>query len=132
MDIDTLMSKHSDNYRFHGVRGWLSTLIAQSENGEIKLWGRSHDESVDDEVEAEWMQGEGYLYCADIRDLDICYKEFMADGEVVLVLEKLVDEPQEWYPRSGKRERLIRVEEWRVIGGLRPGAVDEDGDAVGD
>lgn len=130
MDIDTLMSKHSNNYRFHGPRGFLSELIAQSETGEIKLWGRTQDDAVEvDEAGevAEFVQGEGYLYCADIDDVDICFNEFCESGEIVLVLEKQSAEAQEWFPRSGRRERLIRVEEYKVIGGVRP-LYDEDGD----
>ncbi|MFL5625926.1 MAG: hypothetical protein ACJ788_10085, partial [Ktedonobacteraceae bacterium] len=100
MDIDTLISKSSDNYRFHGTRGFLSELIAQSENGEITLWGRDHDEAVDGEIEAEWVQGQGFLYATDITGIDVCFNSFCESGEVVLVLEKIVAEPQEWQPRS--------------------------------
>ncbi len=130
MTIDQLLSKDSDNYRFHGAGDFLSELIAQAEDGEITLWGRDHDDAVDGESECEWVQGQGYLYCTYIRGIEVCYNSFSGSEGLVLVLEKLVDEPQEWSPRSGdRRESLIRAEEWRVIGAVRP-LFDEDGDEI--
>jgi hypothetical protein len=133
MDIELLLSKHSDNYRFHGAGQFLSSLIAQAENGEMKLYGRSHDDAVDGEEECEWVAGLGYLYVTNMAGIEICYNNFASDDKVVLVLEKQVDEPQEWYPRNAdSREMLIRVEEWKVIGAIHPTAFDEDGDVLED
>ncbi len=133
MDIDTLMSKDSDNYRFHGAGQFLSALIAQAENNEMKLYGRSHDDKVDGEEECEWTPGEGFLYVTNMAGISICYDNFASDDKIVLVLEKVVDEPQEWFPRNAdRREMLIRVEEWKVIGAIRPTAFDEDGDVLED
>jgi hypothetical protein len=132
MEIEQLLSKHSDNYRFHGAGQFLSSLIAQSEN-EMKLWGRTTDDAVDDEEKCEWVQGEGYLYVTNMAGIEICYNNFASDDKIVLVLEKQVDEPQEWYPRNAdSREMLIRVEEWKVVGAIRPTAFDEDGDVLED
>lgn len=128
--IDQLLSKSSDHYRFHGAGDFLSDLIAQAEDGAIKLWGRTHDDAVDGEAECEWAAGEGFLYCTDIRGIEVIYNNFSGSEGLVLVLEKFVDEPQEWSPRSAdRRESLIRAEEWRVIGAVRP-IFDEDGEEV--
>ncbi len=124
MDIDTLMSKHSRNYRFHGARAaTLSRLVAQSENGSITLWGR------DLENEGEYLEGHGELSCTDISDIEMSYNEFCDDGGLVLVLEKIIENPFEEGHESDVREHLIRAEEWRVIGGLHP-IFDEDGDVI--
>jgi hypothetical protein len=128
--IDQLLSKHSDNYRFHGAGDFLSDLIAQAEDGAIRLWGRDHDDAVDGEAECEWVQGEGFLYCTDIRGVEVIYNNFSGNEGLVLILEKQVENPQEWSPRTGdRRESLIRAEEWRVIGAIRP-IFDEDGEEV--
>ncbi len=131
MDIDTLLSKHSDNYRFHGVRGeTLEELIRQSTDGQIILWGTDHDEHIDNEdgeMDVEYVQGQGYLYTTDIKSIETSYNEFCADG-LVLVLEKQADEPFE-YSYDRNRQHIIRAEEWRVIGGLRP-TFDEDGELI--
>src|SRR4051812_17498103 len=116
VDIDNLLSKSNEHYRFHGVRSQvLSQLISQSENGQIILWGEDHNDFIEEEeVYSEYVQGEGYLYSTSVEGMELsCDPTFCNDGGIVLVLEKIVDEPQEWYPRPGdKRERLIRVEEW--------------------
>ena len=125
MDIDQLLSKHSDNYRFHGVReATLSRLVAQSENGQIVLWGRNSESET-----SEYLQGEGELSVTDISDIEMSFNEFCDEGGLVLVLEKIVDEPAEVDHESDGREHLVRVEEWQVVGGIRP-IFDEDGDVV--
>ena len=126
MDIDQLLTKSSDNYRFHGVQGaTLSRLINQSENGQITLWGQSDP----DGDESEYVQGEGSLYVTSIEGLGLSYKEFACEDGLVLVLEKQVENPTEEFPRANdQRERLIQVVEWQVIGGLRATSFDEDGD----
>ncbi len=125
MDIDQLLSKHSDNYRFHGVRSaTLSRLIAQSENGEILLWGRNPESETSD-----YQQGTGELSVTDISDIEMSYNEFCDDGGLVLVLEKIVAEPVEIDHESDAREHLVRVQDWKVVGGLRP-VVDEDGEVI--
>lgn len=131
MDIDELMSKSSDHYRFHGVSlATLERLIGQSEGGEILLWGTDHDDFVDGEEYSDYVQGKGYLYTTDIRGIELSCNEFAGDDGLVLVLERIVDDPQEWFPRAAdNRECLVRVEEWRVIGGVRP-IFDEDGDMI--
>ncbi len=60
----------------------------------------------------------------------MCYSEFMDEGGIVLVLEKCVENPFECVHPSDRRQRIIRAEEWRVIGGLRPVELDEDGDVL--
>lgn len=133
MDIDDLMIKNSDNYRFHGVRrATLERLVSQSEGGEIRLWGTDHDEHIDNadgEFEVEYVQGEGYLYTTDISDLEMSASEFAGDDGLVLVLEKIVDEPFEFEHPSDRRQCIVRAEEWRVIGAVRP-IFDEDGDMI--
>ena len=127
-DIEQILSKHSDNYRFHGVReATLARLIAQSENGQIVLWGRNPESET-----SEYLQGEGELSVTGYYDLDMSFNEFCddgGDGGVVLVLERVVDEPFEEDHRSDRREHLIHVEEWKVVGGLRP-VRDEDEDVI--
>jgi hypothetical protein len=124
MNIDQLLSKHSDNYRFHGIRSaTLTRLIAQSENGQIVLWGR------DTEDEGEYLAGQGELSVTDISDVEMSYNEFCDEGGLVLVLEKLVTEPVEVRHETDRREKLVQAAEWQVIGGLRP-IFDEDGDVI--
>jgi hypothetical protein len=124
-DIDNILSKHSDNYRFHGVRSaTLSHLVAQSENGQIVLWGRNSESET-----SEYLQGEGELSVTDISDIEMSFNEFCDESGLVLVLEKIVAEPIEVEHESDDREHLVRVEEWKVVGGLRP-VFDEDGDVV--
>ncbi len=127
-DIDQVMSKHSDNYRFHGVRSaTLEALIAQA-SPDIALWGTDHDEHIDGE-DAEYAQGAGYLYVTGISDLEMSFNEFCDDGGLVLVLEKIASEPFEFDHPTDRRQSIIKVEEWQVVGGLRP-VVDEDGEIV--
>ena len=124
MNIDQLLSKHSDNYRFHGVReATLARLVAQSENGTITLWGR------DTEDEGEYLEGAGELSVTDISDVEMSYNEFCDEGGLVLVLEKLVVEPVEIRHETDRRERMVQASEWQVVGGLRP-VFDEDGDVI--
>lgn len=133
MDIDNLMSKHSDHYRFHGVRGvTLERIVSQSEGGPLHLWGTDHDEHVDNEngeFECQYLQGTGYLYTTDISDLEMSASEFAGDDGLVLVLEKQVDAPFEFEHSDDRRQHIIKVEEWRVVGGIRP-LFDEDEDMV--
>lgn len=132
-DIDTILSKHSSNYRFHGVRSaTLERLIGQSEHGAIKLWGTDHDEHIDNqdgEFDVAYVQGEGFLYVTDISDMEMSFNEFCDDGGLVLVLEKIVAEPFEFIHEDDSRQCIINVQEWKVVGGLRP-VVDEDGDVI--
>lgn len=131
-DIDQVMSKHSKEYRFHGVRSeTLARLIAQSD-GSILLWGTDVDEHIDNldgELEAEYVQGAGYLYVVGIRDLDMSFSEFCDEGGLVLVLEKQVAESFIFDHPSDNRQEIIKAEEWKIVGGLRP-LYDEDGDII--
>jgi hypothetical protein len=131
MDIDDLMTKSNDHYRFHGVLSvTLERLVSQSEDGAIRLWGTDHNDFVDGEEYADYTQGEGYLYCTDISGIELSCEAFCGSDGLVFILEKLVDDPQEWFPRAAdKRECLVRVEEWHVIGAIRP-IFDEDGDLI--
>jgi hypothetical protein len=132
MNIDQLLSKHSRNYRFHGVRqATLEALAAQATDGKVALWGTDHDEHVDNqdgEFDAEYVQGAGFLYCTDIRDIDMSYQEFASDG-LVLVLEKVAEQPFEFSHPTDHRQSIIKVEDWKVIGGLRP-VFDEDEEVI--
>lgn len=124
-DIDTILSKNNDNYRFHGVRSaTLYRLIQQSENGEITLWGRNPESET-----SEYLQGEGELSCTEIQYWEMSFNEFCDEEGMVLVLEKQVAEPFEEQHETDYREHLIRAEEWKVVGGLRP-VIDEDGDVI--
>src|SRR5713226_4836379 len=114
-DIDQVMSKSSDNYRFHGVReATLSRLIAQAEDGNILLWGTDRYVHIDDDEFAEYTQGAGYLYTAEIQGWEICFDSFIDDCGLVLILEKQVEEPFEFDHPSDRRQKLIKVEEWKV------------------
>ncbi len=107
VDIDNLLSKSNEHYLFHGVRSaTLSRLISQSENGSILLWGTDHDEHVDNQ-------------------------EFCGEGGLVLVLEKIVSEPFDFEHPSDDRQHIVKVEEWKVIGGIRP-LFDEDEEVIGE
>lgn len=126
MNIDDLMSKHSDNYRFHGVRSaTLARLIAQSEDNQITLWGRVEDEDGC----ADYEQGQGELSATDISDIEMSFNEFCDENGLVLVLEKQVASPVDELHPTDRREHLLRCEEWRVVGGIRP-VFDEDGDVI--
>jgi len=131
-DIDQVMSKHSDNYRFHGVRSaTLEALIAQA-SPDIALWGTDVDEHIDNqdgETEAQYTQGAGFLYVTGVSDIEMSFNEFCDDGGIVLVLEKVASAPFEFDHPTDRRQSIIKVEEWQVVGGLRP-VVDEDGEIV--
>ncbi len=133
MDIDTLLNKHADNYRFHGVaRATLHLLIAQSEDGTLRLWGTDHDEHIDNQdgdLDTQCVQGEGYLYVTNINAIEMSYNEFCGQGGMVLVLEKAARAPYEYDHPTDRRQHIVRVEEWSVIGGLRP-VFDEDEDII--
>jgi hypothetical protein len=133
MDIDDLMTKSNDYYRFHGVRrATLERLVAQGEGDQLRLWGTDHDEHIDNqdgEFEVEYVRGAGYLYTTDISDLEMSASEFAGDDGLVLVLEKIIDTPFEFEHPSDRRQCIVRAEEWRVVGGLRP-VFDEDGDLI--
>jgi hypothetical protein len=125
-DIDELMNKRSDNYLFHGVKGaTLAQLIDQSEDGNLVLWGRVEDEDEN----ADYSQGQGELSATDINDIEMSFNEFCDQSGLVLVLEKQVAEPVDELHPTDRREHLIRCEEWRVVGGVRP-VYDEDGEVV--
>jgi hypothetical protein len=132
MNIDQLLSKHSDNYRFHGVQAeTLEVLVAQAD-GSIALWGSDHDEHIDNqdgEFDSELVQGQGFLYTTTINDIEMSYSEFIGESGLVLVLEKVASEPFEVVHPTDRRQRIIKVEDWKVIGGLRP-VFDEDGDVI--
>ncbi len=135
VDIDNLLSKSNEHYLFHGVRSaTLSRLISQSENGSILLWGTDHDEHVDNqdnELDTEYVQGQGFLYTTDISDVEMSYQEFCGEGGLVLVLEKIVSEPFDFEHPSDDRQHIVKVEEWKVIGGIRP-LFDEDEEVIGE
>jgi hypothetical protein len=121
MDIDELMSKHSRNYRFHGVRAaTLNRLLQQSEGGQIVLWGR---------VEEGYEQGKGEISATDISDIEMSFHEFCDEDGLVLVLEKKVESPFEERHPTDRRECWLQCEEWQVIGGIRP-VFDEDEDVI--
>ncbi len=115
-----IFSKFSECY-FHGVRGaTLRRLIVQAENGHIALWGTDQDEHVDEDFEkAEYVQGEGYLYVTDISDIEMSVNEFCDETGLVLVLEPQVEYPFDFEHPSDYRQHIIKVEEWKVIAGLR-------------
>jgi len=133
MNIDTLLSKHSDTYRFHGVRSaTLQELINQSQDGEIALYGTDHDEHIDNEdfeFDAEYTQGAGFLYVTSFRDVEMSFNEFCDEDGMVFVLEPISSEPFEFDHPSDRRQSIIKVEDWKVVGGLRP-MFDEDGDLI--
>ena len=135
VDIDNLLSKSNEHYLFHGVRAaTLSRLIGQSENGSILLWGTDHDEHIDNEdneLDCEYVQGEGFLYTTDITDIEMSFNEFCDEGGLVLVLEKQVEEPFDFEHPSDRRQHIVKFEEWKVVGGIRP-LFDEDQDVIGE
>lgn len=122
-----IFSKFSECY-FHGVRGaTLARLVHQSENGQIALWGTDQDEHVTEDFEkAEYVQGAGYLYVTDISDMEMSFNEFCDEGGMVLVLEPQVEYPFDFEHPSDYRQHIIKVEEWKVIAGLRPVYDEED------
>ncbi len=125
-DIDDIMSKSSEHYLFHGVRAaTLQRLIAQSEHGQIVLWGRVEDEDGN----ADYQCGRGELSTTDISDIEMSFNEFCDEDGLVLVLEKLVDEPFDELHPTDRREHWIRAEEWRVVGGVRP-VFDENEEVI--
>lgn len=133
-DIDELLNRHSDNYRFHGVQAaTLEELISQSKNGEIRLWGTEDDEHVNEDFDYggdnEYVQGEGFLYVTNISDIEMSYQEFCGGDGMVLVLEKISPDVFEFDHPSDRRQHIIKVEEWKVVGGLRP-VLDEDEEII--
>jgi len=61
--------------------------------------------------------------------VDMSCNEFVDAGGLLFVLEPVVTEPQEREHDTDRRECLLHVEEWRVVGGLRP-VFDEDEEIV--
>jgi hypothetical protein len=133
MDIDTLLSRDSRTYRFHGVRAdILSSLIQQSEDGKIILWGRNPEidaEDFDEEDAEHYLQGAGELSCTKWADVEMSCQEFCNEGGIVLVLESIVKDAQENRHPTDRREWLIDASQWQVIGGLSP-SFDEDGELL--
>ena len=133
MNIEQLLSKHSNTYRFHGVRSaTLQELLSQSEDGAIALWGTDHDEHIDNEdgeFDTEYTQGAGFLYVTSFRNVEMSFNEFCDEDGIVFVLEPIVTEPFEFDHPSDRRQSIIKAEDWNVIGGLRP-VLDEDGDLI--
>lgn len=123
MTMEELLCKHSENYRFHGVRAaTLYRLVTQAENSQLLLFGTTHNEEIDNqdgELESEYEQGYGFLYCTDISDIEMSSNEFTDEGGLVLVLEKQVTDPFEVIHPTDSRQRIIKVQEWKVVGGIR-------------
>jgi hypothetical protein len=113
MDIFDMLDHNGRETVFHGVRSaTLSKLVSESEDGNIHLYGRS-SRDWDDEDAASHIQNGGYLYVTD-------------DGGVILVLGAKVSDPE--IVDEAAREHVIRLDEWEVIGGVRPAFDPETGD----
>ena len=135
MELDELMGKHSDTYRFHGVKGCnLSRILKNSEEGEITLWGRADEDAEEEEDEVNgYLPGRGELSVTKWTDIEMSCNEFCDEDGVVFVLEPIVESPREDEHPSDRREFRIQVEEWRVIGGIRPvfeRTYDEDDELI--
>lgn len=100
---------------FHGVKGaTLDRLIAQSDDGHITLWGRV----VDEEGRAGYECGAGELSVTDAASIEVSFHSFCDEDGMVLILEPITDDPS--VECHNQDEYLIKAEEWRVAGGLRP------------
>ncbi len=94
----------------------------------IHFYGRSEpDVELEDEA-LEWVRDGGWLYTVANTDLDLCESEFVQDG-LILELAPRVDHPEIVLQGRNGREKVVRVEEWEVVGAMRP-LVDEDGEVI--
>jgi hypothetical protein len=126
MDIFDMLDHNGRETVFHGVRSaTLSKLVSESEDGNIHLYGRS-SRDWDDEDAASHIQNGGYLYVTDYKEIDFSANEFCDDGGVILVLGAKVSDPE--IVDEAAREHVIRLDEWEVIGGVRPAFDPETGD----
>lgn len=122
MELDELMTKDSSLYRFHGVKECnLSRILKNSEEGVVTLWGRADEDADEEEDEVNgYLPGRGELSVTRWNDIEMSCNEFCDEDGVVFVLEPVVESPREDEHPSDRREFRIQVEEWRVIGGIRP------------
>jgi len=113
---------------FHAVAA--SNLSKMIENGAIHFYGRAETDAQNAESgnAAEWILDGGWLYTVSNRDLDLSENEFVGDG-LILELAAIVENPQIVLQGRNGREKVIRVEEWQVVGAIRP-ICDEDGEVI--
>jgi len=113
---------------FHAVAA--TNLAHMIESDGIHFYGRSApDAELSEKDEAlEWVRDGGWLYTVANTDLDLCENEFVRDG-LILELAPRVGNPEIVLQGRNGREKVIRVEEWQVIGAIRP-ILDADGEVV--
>ena len=127
MNIFDMLDHNGRETVFHGVRGaTLSKLISESEDGQIHLYGRSSRDWDDDEETMSHVRDGGYLYVTEYAEIDFSANEFTDDGGLILVLGAKVQRPE--IVEEAAREHVIRVDEWEVIGGVRPSFDRETGE----
>jgi hypothetical protein len=113
---------------FHGVAA--TNLSGMIFGGEIHFFGRC----CPDEWECGCEQGfhhvvdGGWLYAVTNKDLDLIEDEFVRDG-LVLELQPRVDDPEIILQGLGGREKIVRVDQWQVVGACKP-ILDEDGEVI--
>lgn len=111
---------------FHAVAA--ANLAHMIDGDGIHFYGRSEpDEELDDEALEHILDG-GWIYTVANADLDLCENEFVADG-LILELASKVESPEIILQGRNGREKVIRVEEWEVVLGIRP-VLDEDGEVI--
>jgi hypothetical protein len=111
---------------FHAVAA--ANLSQMVYGGQVHFYGRSApDAELEDEVLEHILDG-GWIYSVSNRDLDLCFNEFVGDG-LVLELAPMVAHPEIVLQGRNGREKVIRVQEWQVVGAIRP-VTDEDGEVV--
>jgi hypothetical protein len=125
MDIFDMFDHNGQETVFHGVHGAaLARLIEESEDGKLHLYGRSvRDES---DIALEYEQDGGYLYVTHYGEIELSANEFAGDDGLILVLG--ARKPGAEVQDGGQpREHVICLDEWEVIGALRP-VFSEDGE----
>ena len=116
----------TQEHLFHAVAA--SNLAHMIQEDGIHFYGRSEpDVELEDEA-LEWVRDGGWLYTVANTDLDLCESEFVQDG-LILELAPRVDHPEIVLQGRNGREKVVRVEEWEVVGAMRP-LVDEDGEVI--
>lgn len=127
MDIFDMLDHNGRETVFHGVRGaTLNKLVSESEDGKIHLYGRSSRDWDDEGCAISHIQDGGYLYVTEYKEIDFSVNEFCDDGGLILVLGAKASDPE--IVDEAAREHVIRLDEWEVIGGIRPSFDPESGE----
>lgn len=92
---------------YHAVHGNVFGMLQnQAEGGEIVLWGRNDDD--------EHERGKGQISCSSFDGMQMSIDNFLDEDGIVFILAG--ENPE----RFNSEEYLVRLPEWKIVGGLRP------------